>query len=137
MSSKIQKIGTAMPPADLELVVARCIADFETRIFADFRNQGMNWAVDVGIGGTYSAAGIDEGYMVLTNNDIKACFDKIISPIFLEILKQIKKLVVMGKHSHVSSEPFLADEICSQNAKLIKILVTGELSHSEYIFSEL
>jgi len=48
--------------------------DFENRIKADFRNNNQKWAVDVGIEAEFPEAGIEEGYMTFTNEEILQCF---------------------------------------------------------------
>jgi hypothetical protein len=63
-------------------VYAKCIMDFENRIKADFRNNGQKWAVDVGIEAEFPEAGIEEGYMTFTNEEILQCFEPVVKQNF-------------------------------------------------------
>lgn len=67
-------------------VYAKAIMDFDKRIKDEFRNNGQKWAVDVGIESVWPEAGIDEGYMVFTNDEIQKCFEPVIERI-LELMK--------------------------------------------------
>lgn len=70
-------------------VYAKCIMDFENRIKADFRNNGQKWAVDVGIEAEFPDAGIEEGYMTFTNEEILQCFEPVVNRILELVRNQI------------------------------------------------
>ncbi len=77
-------------------VYAKCIMDFENRIKADFRNNGQKWAVDVGIDvgieAEFPEAGIEEGYMTFTNDEILQCFGPVINRIDELIRNQVAQV---------------------------------------------
>ncbi|KAI3588058.1 hypothetical protein IWW34DRAFT_798022 [Fusarium oxysporum f. sp. albedinis] len=58
-------------------VYAKCIGDFERRIMIEFRNSGQEWNIDVAIETEFSEAGIKEGYMTFTNDEILSCFQPV------------------------------------------------------------
>ena len=68
---------------------AKCIMDFENRIKSDFRNNGQKWAVDVGIEAEFPEAGIEEGYMTFTNEEILQCFEPVVNRILELVRNQI------------------------------------------------
>ncbi|KAK4997532.1 hypothetical protein LTR28_013951, partial [Elasticomyces elasticus] len=70
-------------------VYAKCIMDFENRIKADFRNNSQKWAVDVGIEAEFPDAGIEEGYMTFTNEEILQCFEPVVNRILELVRNQI------------------------------------------------
>merc|ERR1711939_1000072 len=70
LRAKIRKMKLPDGSKTAGRVYAKCIMDFENRIKADFRNNGQKWAVDVGIEAEFPEAGIEEGYMTFTNEEI-------------------------------------------------------------------
>lgn len=104
-------------------VYAKCIMDFEYRIKSDFRNNGQNWAVDVDIEedmypGVWDNVGIEEGYMVFTNEEIFKCFEP--------VLYRIHQLI----HYQL--------EVIHQRSGLLRnILVVGEFGEQEFLFAEI
>ncbi|RKK25267.1 hypothetical protein BFJ65_g3174 [Fusarium oxysporum f. sp. cepae] len=58
-------------------VYAKCIGDFERRIMIEFRNSGQEWNIDVAIETEFPEAGIKEGYMTFTNDEILSCFQPV------------------------------------------------------------
>jgi hypothetical protein len=78
-------------------VYAKVIMDFENRIKPDFRNNGQKWAVDVDIGGEYPEAGIEEGYMTLTNDDILACFEPVVNRALELVRNQIMEVQIQNR----------------------------------------
>lgn len=99
-------------------VYAKCIMDFENRIKADFRNNGQKWAVDVGIESEFPEAGIEEGYMTFTNEEILQCFE----PVVNRILELVRNQIIA---------------IQAQNRTLQNILVVGGFGASEYLFQQI
>ncbi|RBA19496.1 hypothetical protein FPRO05_09599 [Fusarium proliferatum] len=99
-------------------VYAKCIMDFENRIKADFRNNGQKWAVDVGIEAEFPEAGIEEGYMTFTNEEILQCFE----PVVNRILELVRNQIIA---------------IQAQNRTLQNILVVGGFGASEYLFQQI
>ncbi|KAJ5241468.1 uncharacterized protein N7469_003059 [Penicillium citrinum] len=98
-------------------VYAKCIMDFENRIKADFRNNGQKWAVDVGIEADFPDAGIEEGYMMFTNEEILQCFE----PVVNRILELVRNQIIA---------------IQAQNRVLQNVLVVGGFGASEYLFQQ-
>ncbi|KAI1323311.1 actin-like ATPase domain-containing protein [Xylariaceae sp. FL0255] len=99
-------------------VYAKCIMDFENRIKADFRNNGQKWAVDVGIEAEFPEAGIEEGYMTFTNEEILQCFE----PVVNRILELVRNQIIA---------------IQAQNRTLQNILVVGGFGASEHLFQQI
>ncbi|KAM0713863.1 hypothetical protein Q7P37_010825 [Cladosporium fusiforme] len=99
-------------------VYAKCIMDFENRIKADFRNNGQKWAVDVGIEAEFPEAGIEEGYMTFTNEEILQCFE----PVVNRILELVRNQIIA---------------IQAQNRLLQNVLVVGGFGASEYLFQQI
>lgn len=83
-------------------VYAKCIMDFHARIREDFRNNGQKWAVDVGIEAEFPEAGIEEGYMVFTNEDILSCFQPVIDRIVELVRNQIIAVQAQNRVLQVS-----------------------------------
>ena len=81
---------------------AKCIMDFQNRIRGDFRNNGQKWAVDVGIEAAFPEAGIDEGYMVFTNEDILSCFEPVVNRILELVRNQIIAIQAQNRTLQVS-----------------------------------
>ena len=90
-----------MPPPGR--VYAKCIIDFENRIKTGFRNNGQKWAVDVGIETEFPEAGIEEGYMTFTNEEILCCFKPVVDRILELINNQITAVVAQNKSLQVRS----------------------------------
>ena len=82
-------------------VYAKAIMDFENRIKGDFRNNGQKWAVDVGIEADFPEAGIEEGFMVFTNEEIQSCFHPVIDRILEMIKNQIIAISAQNRNLQV------------------------------------
>lgn len=65
---------------------AKCMMDFENLIKTDFCNSGQEWAIDVGTEAEFPEAGIEEGYMTFTNEEILQCFEPVKNRI-LELMR--------------------------------------------------
>ena len=89
LRAKIRKMKLPDGSKTAGKVYAKCIMDFETRIKADFRNNGQKWAVDVGIEAEFPEAGIEEGYMTFTNEEILQCFEPVVNRILELVRNQI------------------------------------------------
>lgn len=89
LRAKIRKMKLPDGSRTAGRVYAKCIMDFENRIKADFRNNGQKWAVDVGIESDYPEAGIEEGFMTFTNEEILQCFEPVVNRILELIRNQI------------------------------------------------
>ncbi|EAU39479.1 conserved hypothetical protein [Aspergillus terreus NIH2624] len=85
---------------------------------ADFRNNGSKWAVDVGIEADFPDAGIEEGYMTFTNEEILQCFE----PVVNRILELVRNQIIA---------------IQAQNRSLQNVLVVGGFGASEYLFQQI
>ncbi|KAG9254232.1 uncharacterized protein F5Z01DRAFT_122594 [Emericellopsis atlantica] len=118
LRTKIRKMKLADGSKTAGRVYAKCIMDFENRIKADFRNNGQKWAVDVGIEAEYPDAGIEEGYMTFTNEEILQCFE----PVVNRILELVRNQIIA---------------IQAQNRALQNILVVGGFGASEYLFQQI
>ncbi|KAF5571386.1 hypothetical protein FPHYL_503 [Fusarium phyllophilum] len=62
-------------------VYTKCVSDFEERIMSDFRNNGQEWDIDVGLETEFPEAGIKGGYMIYTNDEILSCFQPVMDGI--------------------------------------------------------
>ncbi|KIW05008.1 uncharacterized protein PV09_04165 [Verruconis gallopava] len=118
LRAKIRKMKLPDGSRTAGKVYAKCIMDFENRIKADFRNNGQKWAVDVGIEAEFPEAGIEEGYMTFTNEEILQCFE----PVVNRILELVRNQIIA---------------IQAQNRGLQNILVVGGFGASEYLFQQI
>ncbi|KAG6003327.1 hypothetical protein E4U21_002104 [Claviceps maximensis] len=118
LRNKIRKMKLPDVSKTAGRVYAKCIMDFENRIKADFRNNGQKWAVDVGIEAEFPEAGIEEGYMTFTNEEILQCFE----PVVNRILELVRNQIIA---------------IQAQNRALQNILVVGGFGASEYLFQQI
>ena len=118
LRAKIRKMKLGDGSKTAGKVYAKCIMDFENRIKADFRNNGQKWAVDVGIEAEYPEAGIEEGYMTFTNEEILQCFE----PVVNRILELVRNQIIA---------------IQAQNRQLQNVLVVGGFGASEYLFQQI
>ena len=116
-------------------VFARCFKDFDDRIKHDFRNDGQQWAVDVGIEAEFPEADIEGGYMTFTNEEILRCFEPVVNRI-LELTRiQITAVQAQGKNIQVRGpSPFSSRMF---NSVFQSVLVTGPASASEYLFAQI
>ncbi|KAK8233568.1 hypothetical protein HDK90DRAFT_414961 [Phyllosticta capitalensis] len=118
LRAKIRKMKLPDGSKTAGKVYAKCIMDFENRIKADFRNNGQKWAVDVGIEAEFPEAGIEDGYMTFTNEEILQCFE----PVVNRILELVRNQIIA---------------IQAQNRSLHNILVVGGFGASEYLFQQI
>ncbi|KAH0325054.1 actin-like ATPase domain-containing protein, partial [Aureobasidium melanogenum] len=118
LRAKIRKMKLPDGSKTAGRVYAKCIMDFENRIKADFRNNGQKWAVDVGIEAEFPEAGIEEGYMTFTNEEILQCFE----PVVNRILELVRNQIIA---------------IQAQNRHLQNVLVVGGFGSSEYLFQQI
>ncbi|KAL9107752.1 MAG: hypothetical protein Q9227_007374 [Pyrenula ochraceoflavens] len=118
LRAKIRKMKLPDGSRTAGRVYAKCIMDFENRIKADFRNNGQKWAVDVGIEAEFPEAGIEEGYMTFTNEEILQCFE----PVVNRILELVRNQIIA---------------IQAQNRSLQNVLVVGGFGASEYLFQQI
>ncbi|PHH65223.1 hypothetical protein CDD81_3082 [Ophiocordyceps australis] len=118
LRTKIRKMKLPDGSRTAGRVYAKCIMDFENRIKADFRNNGQKWAVDVGIEAEFPEAGIEEGYMTFTNEEILQCFE----PVVNRILELVRNQIIA---------------IQAQSRTLQNILVVGGFGASEYLFQQI
>ncbi|KAH8591766.1 hypothetical protein B0O99DRAFT_654237 [Bisporella sp. PMI_857] len=118
LQSKLRLMRLPQGSKTASRVYAKCTIDFENRIRHDFRNNGQKWAVDVGIEADYPEVGIEEGYMVFTNDEVLACFEPVVNRIIELIRNQI--IDVRGKHKILQN-----------------ILVAGTFGASEHLFQQI
>jgi hypothetical protein len=102
LRAKIRKMKLPDGSKTAGKVYAKCIMDFENRIKADFRNNGQKWAVDVGIEAEYPEAGIEEGYMTFTNEEILQCFEPVVNRILELVRNQIIAIQAQNRSLQVS-----------------------------------
>lgn len=110
LRAKIRKMKLPDGSKTAGKVYAKCIMDFENRIKADFRNNGQKWAVDVGIEAEFPEAGIEEGYMTFTNEEILQCFEPVVNRILELVRNQIIAIQAQNRQlqvSHVARIPGL------------------------------
>ena len=111
LRAKIRKMKLPDGSKTAGKVYAKCIMDFENRIKADFRNNGQKWAVDVGIEAEFPEAGIEEGYMTFTNEEILQCFEPVVNRILELVRNQIIAIQAQNRILQVSFfEGFSANE---------------------------
>ena len=84
-------------------VYARCIMDFESRIKRDFQNNGQKWAVDVGIEAQFPEAGIEDSYMVFTNQEILTQFKPVRDRTLALITQEVEYVTNQRERVDVSS----------------------------------
>ncbi|KAL7765857.1 hypothetical protein ACKLNR_003773 [Fusarium oxysporum f. sp. zingiberi] len=99
-------------------VYAKCIGDFERRIMLEFRNNGQEWDIDVAIETEFPEAGIKEGYMTYTNDEILSCFQPVTDGI-------------TAMMAYTMGEVFKAGNIIQG------IILAGEFCTSEYLLREI
>jgi hypothetical protein len=104
LRAKIRKMKLPDGSKTAGKVYAKCIMDFENRIKADFRNNGQKWAVDVGIEAEFPDAGIEEGYMTFTNEEILQCFEPVVNRILELVRNQIIAIQAQNRLLQVSFE---------------------------------
>jgi hypothetical protein len=102
LRAKIRKMKLPAVSKTAGRVFSKCIMDFENRIKNEFRNNGQKWAVDVGIEGDFLEAGIDEGYMTFTNQEILQTFEPVIDRILEMTRNQIHAVQSQNKTLQVS-----------------------------------
>lgn len=102
LRAKIRKMKLPDGSKTAGKVYAKCIMDFENRIKADFRNNGQKWAVDVGIEAEFPEAGIEEGYMTFTNEEILQCFEPVVNRILELVRNQIIAIQAQNRLLQVS-----------------------------------
>ena len=102
LRAKIRKMKLPDGSRTAGKVYAKCIMDFENRIKADFRNNGQKWAVDVGIEAEFPEAGIEEGYMTFTNEEILQCFEPVVNRILELVRNQIIAIQAQNRILQVS-----------------------------------
>jgi hypothetical protein len=103
LRAKIRKMKLPDGSKTAGKVYAKCIMDFENRIKADFRNNGQKWAVDVGIEAEFPEAGIEEGYMTFTNEEILQCFEPVVNRILELVRNQIIAIQAQNRALQVSA----------------------------------
>ncbi|KAG4256108.1 hypothetical protein FPRO03_05056 [Fusarium proliferatum] len=99
-------------------VYGKCIDDFEDRILPDFRNNGQEWDVDVAIETEFPDAGIKNGFMTYTNDEILSCFQPVIDRIMAMMAYAIGDVFKTG---NVLEGIVLAGEYCTSDYLLREI----------------
>jgi hypothetical protein len=124
LRAKIRKMKLPDGSRTAGRVYAKCIMDFENRIKADFRNNGQKWAVDVGIEADYPDAGIEDGYMSFTNEEILQCFEPVVNRILELVRNQIIAIQAQNRQLQVRiiifrhfSSPFKLTEFSERTSR--------------------
>ncbi|KAF4451643.1 hypothetical protein F53441_5322 [Fusarium austroafricanum] len=97
---------------------SRCIADFERRIMPEFRHNGEEWAIDVGITMDFPEADISDGFMTYTNDEISECFQPVTDGIGNMLIDAIS-------------------EVFRMDLTIQGIILAGEFCSSEYLVRKL
>lgn len=129
LRAKIRKMKLPDGSKTAGKVYAKCIMDFENRIKADFRNNGQKWAVDVGIEAEFPEAGIEEGYMTFTNEEILQCFEPVVNRILELVRNQIIAIQAQSRALQVSMPAATAQTRASVTARP-RILTAARTSSS-------
>ncbi|KAL5609555.1 hypothetical protein FOVSG1_004236 [Fusarium oxysporum f. sp. vasinfectum] len=109
-------------------VYAKCISDFERRIMIEFRNNGQEWDIDVAIETEFPEAGIKEGYMSYTNDEILSCFQPVTDGITAMMAYTMGEVFKTG---NIIQGIILAGEFCTSEYLLreIKLKLPENLRH--------
>ncbi|RKL40380.1 hypothetical protein BFJ70_g5610 [Fusarium oxysporum] len=109
-------------------VYAKCIGDFERRIMIEFRNSGQEWNIDVAIETEFPEAGIKEGYMTFTNDEILSCFQPVTDGITAMMAYTMGEVF---KNGNIIQGIILAGEFCTSEYLLreIKLKLPENLRH--------
>lgn len=87
-------------------VFGKCIDDFEDRILSDFRNNGQEWDIDVAVEAEFPDAGIKNGFMTYTNDEILSCFQPVMDGITTMIAHAIGDVFKTGNVLEVCSSTY-------------------------------
>lgn len=154
LRAKIRKMKLPDGSKTAGKVYAKCIMDFENRIKADFRNNGQKWAVDVGIEAEFPEAGIEEGYMTFTNEEILQCFEPVVNRILELVRSQIIAIqaqnrllqvcasgcslcyLFFSRHTQRSVTSCAVPRFVT-NWYIKNVLVVGGFGASEYLFQQI
>ena len=97
LRAKIRKMKLSDGFRPVSRVYANCVIYFENFIKAGFRNNGQKWAVDVGF-----EPGIEDGYMIFTNEDILQCFEPVVNRIVELVRNQIDAIQAQNRNLQAS-----------------------------------
>jgi len=84
-------------------LLEKCLADFKERILQSFKNSGQRWTIDLGLEGSYPEAGIEDGYITFSNDQILSCFWPLVAGILELISAQIYAIQEQAKPLTASS----------------------------------
>ncbi|CZR38248.1 uncharacterized protein FPRO_06561 [Fusarium proliferatum ET1] len=112
-------------------VFGKCIDDFEDRILSEFRNNGQEWDIDVAVEAEFPDAGIKNGFMTYTNDEILSCFQPVIDGITTMMAHAIGEVFTTG---NVLEGIVLAGEYCTSEYLLreIKSKLPADLRNKVY-----
>ncbi|KAH7120624.1 hypothetical protein EDB81DRAFT_766677 [Dactylonectria macrodidyma] len=91
VQGKIDKLRLCHDSETCSRLFTRALDDFRNRIKHDFIDDGKSWAVDVGTGYDYPAAGIEGGLMIFTNEEVRSRFTPILACVTGMIHDQVVK----------------------------------------------
>lgn len=103
LHGRISKMKLVEGSKIAQKVYQKCLQDFETRIKTDFRNNGNVWAIDVGLDKDYPEAGITEGYMMFTDEEILRCFEPVVERVTELVRNQVIDILSENRHLQVRS----------------------------------
>jgi len=70
----------------VQRVYKRSIEDFELRIQKQFSNDGRKWGVEIGVDAYFSEPLVDEGCLILEDEQILACF----TPVLEKLMEMVE-----------------------------------------------
>lgn len=140
LRAKIRKMKLPDGSRTAGRVYAKCIMDFENRIKADFRNNGQKWAVDVGVEADFPEAGIEDGYMTFTNEEILQCFEPVVNRVIELVRNQI--IAIQAQNRSLQVKPLHLFNLSRRLFTVIlmytqNVLVVGGFGASEYLFQQI
>lgn len=97
LRAKIRKMKLSDGFRPVSSVYAKCFIYFENFIKAGFRNNGQKWAVDVGF-----EPGIEDGYVIFTNEDILQCFEPVVNRILELVRNQVDAIQAQNRNLQAS-----------------------------------
>ncbi|KAF5563159.1 hypothetical protein FNAPI_2787 [Fusarium napiforme] len=116
--TKVGRMGLTKGSRIANKVYTKCVSDFEGRIISDFRNNGQEWDIDVGLETEFPEAGIKGGYMTYTNDEILSCFQPVMDGITAMMARIIGDTLV-------------------KSGPINGIILGGEFCTSEYLLREI
>jgi hypothetical protein len=117
---KVKKMGLPDGSRTAGKVYRKAMSDFQHQIQHEFCNDGKTWLVDVGLSACFPDASIQEGYLILTNEEVHQCFEPVaerIEELMLHHLAAVEARA--GRRVKVWSSPCIPSEpsLTNRNAE--------------------